>query len=132
MDDALKAFTLTNARLSTAATSQSAQIFGYPGATPSVSANGSADGIVWATRNTNTGSLYAFDAANLGTQLYSTNDALNGRDNLGPGNKFITPTIANGKVYVGSTASVSVLGLFNPPIFSISQPEPTSARVITC
>ena len=113
--DALKGFTLTNARLSTAATSQSAQIFGYPGATPSVSANGTADGIVWATRNTNPGSLYAFDAGNLGTQLYSTNDAPNGCDNLGPGNKFITPTVANGKVYVGSTSSVGVFGLFNPP-----------------
>jgi hypothetical protein len=76
---------------------------------------------VWATRNTNPGSLYAFDAGNLGTQLYSTNDAPNGRDNLGPGNKFITPTVANGKVYVGTTNSVSVLGLFNPPhLFDIS------------
>src|SRR6266487_2941138 len=49
--DRLRSFAFANARLVTPPTSQSSVIFGYPGATPSVSANGTADAIVWAVRN---------------------------------------------------------------------------------
>jgi hypothetical protein len=61
--------------------------------------------------------LYAFDATNLAKQLYSSNDA-GARDHFGTGNKFIVPTVANGKVYVGTTSSVGVFGLLNPPHLS--------------
>ena len=121
VNETLKAFSFTNARLNASPVSQSVQTFNYPGATPSISANGTANAIAWATRNSIQAGLFAFDATNLATQLYASTDASGGRDNFGAGNKFITPTIANGKVYVGTTISVGVLGLFNPPhLYDIS------------
>jgi hypothetical protein len=84
--------------------------FPYPGTTPSVSANGSANGIVWAAENGSVAALHAFDPANLATELYSSNQ-MGTRDHFGAGNKFITPMIAHGKVYVGTTNGVAVFGL---------------------
>ena len=55
--------------------------------------------------------LHAFTAANLATELYNSNQAANGRDQFGNGNKYMTPTIANGKVYVGTPSGVAVFGL---------------------
>jgi hypothetical protein len=115
--DRLKSFAFANARLVTPPTSRSAVTFSYPGTTPSVSANGTGNAIVWATSNGAPGVLYAFDAINLAKQLYSSTDA-GTRDNFGTGNKFIVPTVANGKVYVGTTSSVGVFGLLDPPRLS--------------
>ncbi|HEY2607033.1 MAG TPA: pyrrolo-quinoline quinone [Paraburkholderia sp.] len=108
--DNLKAFTVTNALLSTAPTAQTSMTFAYPGTTPSISANGSANGIVWAAENGTTAALHAFDPANLAVELYNSNQ-MGTRDQFGAGNKFITPMIANGKVYVGTTNGVAVFGL---------------------
>lgn len=83
--------------------------FGYPGTTPSVSSNGSANGIVWAAENLSPAVLWAFSATNLKV-LYNSNQA-GTRDQFGNGNKFITPMVANGKVYVGTTSGVGVFGL---------------------
>jgi hypothetical protein len=107
----LKAFTIANAKLSAQPTSQSATQFSYPGTAPAVSANGAANGIVWAHENTNPAVLHAYDAATLTHELYNSNQAANGRDHFGMGNKFITPTIADGKVFVGTTTTVAVFGL---------------------
>jgi hypothetical protein len=109
--DNLKAFPITNARVAGSPSSQSSISFPYPGATPSVSANSAASGIVWAAENNSPAVLHAYDANNLGTELYNSNQAANGRDHFGTGNKFITPTIAHGKVYVGTTNGVGVFGL---------------------
>lgn len=106
--DALKAFPITTARLATAPSSQSSHVFSYPGATPSISANGTTNGIVWAVENSGA-SLHAFDAANLGNELYDSSTT-GGRDSFA-GNKFITPIVANGKVFVGTPNSVAVFGL---------------------
>ena len=57
------------------------------------------------------GVLHAFDPANLAHELYNSNQASGGRDQFGAGNKFITPMIANGKVFVGTPNSVAVFGL---------------------
>jgi hypothetical protein len=110
---ALLAFTLTNAMLSAAPTSQSAASFAYPGTAAAVSASGTANGIVWAHENAGSGAavLHAYDAANLARELYNSTQAANGRDSFGAANKFITPTIADGKVLVGTTAGVGVFGL---------------------
>ncbi len=111
--DYLKAFSITNALLGTTPSSKSATTFGYPGATPSVSANGTSNGIVWALQSS-TGSaavLHAYDATNLGKELYNSTQAVGGRDSFGTGNKFITPMIVNGKVYVGTPNGVAVFGL---------------------
>lgn len=107
----LKAFAISNAMLGAAPQSQSAVQFVYPGSAASVSANGSANGIVWAHQNTSPGVLYAFDAANLAHQLYNSNQAAGGRDQFGSGNKYITPTIADGLVFLGTPTSVAVFGL---------------------
>ncbi len=97
----IQSFAITNAKLSPGATAHTATSFGYPGATPSVSANGASNGIVWAVENNTPAVLHAYDATNL-NELYNSNQASNGRDQFGAGNKFITPMIANGKVFVGT------------------------------
>jgi len=107
--DALKAFPIAGARLAGIPSSQSTHNFGYPGTTPSISANGTVNGIVWAIEN-NGAILFAYDAASLTTELYDSNQAANGRDNFS-GNKFITPVVVNGRVYVGTPTSVAVFGL---------------------
>ena len=55
--------------------------------------------------------LHAYDASNLAHELYNSSQAAGGRDQFGAGNKFITPTIADGKVFVGTTNGVAVFGL---------------------
>jgi len=111
--DSIKAFQFANAKLSTTPSSQTSNKFGYPGTTPSISAAGASNGIVWAVENGRTAVLHAYDATNLSHELYNSNQAATSRDQLGPGNKFITPTIANGKVYVGTTNGVAVFGRLN-------------------
>ena len=107
----LKAFHFANGLFQTPASSHSAHSFVYPGATPSISANGTSNGIVWAAENTSPATLHAYDATDLSKELYNSNQAANGRDHFGSGNKFIVPTVVNGKVYVGTTNGVGALGL---------------------
>jgi hypothetical protein len=107
--DALKAFPVANAKLAIAPASQTTHNFTYPGTTPSVSANGATNGIVWAIENSGA-ILFAYDAADLAKELYDSDQAANGRDHFS-GNKFITPMVVNGKVYVGTPNSVAVFGL---------------------
>ena len=112
VSDYIKAFTFTNARLSTAS-SHSPTTFVSPGATPSISANGASNGIVWVTANTSPAVLYAYNATNLALNLYNSSQAAGGRDNFGSGNKYITPMIASARVYVGTVADVGVFGLLD-------------------
>src|SRR5260370_1236026 len=107
--DALKAFPVTTAKLASTPSSQSTHHFGYPGTTPSVSANGTTSGIVWAIENSGA-ILFAYDATDLTKELYDSNQPANNRDHFS-GNKFITPVVVNGKVYVGPQTSVAVFGL---------------------
>jgi len=109
--DTIKAFAITNAQLSSTPASHTPNPFGYPGSTPSISANGTGSAILWAAENGNSAVLHAYDATNLATELYNSNQASGGRDHFGAGNKFITPTVVNGKVYVGTTTGVGVFGL---------------------
>ena len=106
----IQAFTFSNAKLSISPTAKTATIFVYPGTTPSISANGTRNSIVWAVENTSPAVLHAYDATNL-NELYNSNQAAGGRDQFGAGNKFITPMIANGKVFVGTPNGVAVFGL---------------------
>jgi hypothetical protein len=109
--DAIRAFPISNAKLATTATSQTSVTFWYPGTTPSISADGTENGIVWAVQNINPAVLHAYDATNLANELYNTTQAAGGRDQFGAGNKFIAPIIVNGKVYVGTPTGVAVFGL---------------------
>jgi hypothetical protein len=107
----LLAFSVTNALLSSSPTSQTATQFAYPGAFPVVSANGTANAIVWAIENTSPAVLRAYAAGNLATELYNSNQASSGRDHFGSGNKYIVPVVADGKVFAATTNSVAVFGL---------------------
>lgn len=118
--DNLLAFQISNARLLTSPASKTGNTFGFPGTTPSISANGASEGIVWAAENAGVAVLHAYDAADLSRELYNSNQAAGGRDHFGAGNKFITPTIAGGKVFVGTTNGVGVFGLLVPPAAQLS------------
>jgi hypothetical protein len=107
----IRAFQFTKAVLSSTPVSATNTQFPYPGATPSISANGTANGILWAVQNNSTAVLHAYTAVNLSQELYNTTQAPSGRDNFGAGNKFMVPTIANGKVYVGTPNGVAAFGL---------------------
>jgi len=113
--DFLKAFDLVAGRLSDEPTAQGSNNFGFPAATPSISANGAQNGIVWELQSNAPAILYAYDAKNVATELYDSNQAANNRDNPGGngGVKFAVPTIANGRVFVGSQGTLSVFGLFH-------------------
>jgi hypothetical protein len=97
------------------ASSQSASSFGSPGATPSVSSSGTTNGIVWALDNGNyctTGApscgpaiLHAYNATNLASELW--NSAQSSGDAAGFAVKFVVPTVADGKVYVGTRGNSS-------------------------
>jgi outer membrane protein assembly factor BamB len=107
----IKAFPISNARLAATPIAVTGNRFTFPGATPSISADGTANAILWAVENTNPAVLHAYDARDLTTELYASSQAPQGRDLFGAGNKFITPTIANGRVYVGTQNGVAVFGL---------------------
>ena len=120
--DYLKMYGVSNGLISGSPVSQSANIFPV-GSTPSISANGTADGIVWAIERQEAlgirpgqkpAILYAFDATNLSTMLYNSAQVV-ARDQGGCANKFQVPTIANGKVYVGTQNELDVFGLLGSP-----------------
>jgi hypothetical protein len=120
-------FEFKNAKLLTSPVAKTATSFAYPGTTPSISADGDRNPIVWASENTNPAVLHAYNAKTL-AELYNSNQAANGRDQFGAGNKFITPMIANGKVYVGTTTGVGVFGLLSDPAAD-GRPAPTPPKV---
>jgi hypothetical protein len=84
---------------------------GYPGATPSISANGSVSGILWFVRNDGAYSdLRAYDALDLTRELYSSQMSP-GRDQSGPSIVFGVPTIADGWVFIGAQGELDIYGL---------------------
>src|SRR5271165_3485088 len=115
--DNLKAFSFANGALNGTPTSTSNESAGHYSPTPSVSANGATNGIVWTLETDNYASngreiLYAHNATNVGTLLYSSEQNVS-RDNPGNSVKFIVPTVVNGKVYAGSESQLSVFGLLS-------------------
>jgi hypothetical protein len=125
--DNLKAIALTNGALAgnTILTNKN-RTFNFPGATPSISANGTNNGIVWTIQMPSTlgnpGTLVACNATNFTTELYNSGQASGNRDQLGAGVKFAVPTVADGEVFVGTSNSVSVFGLL-AGTFSFSSPD---------
>src|SRR5215475_15739998 len=114
----LQAFQLSNGLLSQVSVSQSSTPFGYPGSTPSISANGSDNGILWtlqvdAYNSSGPAVLHAYDAGNLANELYTSGTAP--ADQLDGAVKFTVPTVANGKVYVSTQSSLAVFGLLSGP-----------------
>ncbi len=125
--DNIQAFRLTGGRLSTAPTSVSAEQFSYPGATLFVSANGDRDGILWAIQRNGTtdpGVLYAYDPADLSHVLYNSTLA-GARDALDLAQKFTTPVVVNGKVYVVTATQLTAFGEIST---LLATPELTSSK----
>ena len=86
------------------------------GATTRVSSNAATAGIVWVLDGSGSGVngaavLWAYDATNLGTELYDSNQNAAGRDTAGQPVKFAVPTVANGQVFVGTQTELDVYGL---------------------
>ncbi len=112
--DVMKSFTVSNATVSTSPVSRSSDSFGFPGATPAVSANGTQNGIVWILQADAYSSggpevLRAYNATNLSQEIYNSSQNLT-RDNPGGAVKMTVPTVMNGKVYVGAEFALSVYG----------------------
>ncbi len=128
--DVLKAYSLTNGLLSPAPTEQSTISYSGQGATPSISSNGTANGIVWDVQYDGSHQvLHAYDATTL-AELYDSNqDAA--RDQMGAGVKFITPTIADGEVFVGSSNALTIYGLLTPPTTPPAAPTNLTAMATT-
>jgi hypothetical protein len=113
--------------------------FGFPGASPVISANGTTGGILWAIDSSAFGSggpaiLYAFDATNLATELYDSTQIIT--DDPGPAVKFTVPTVANGSVYMGTQTQLAVFGLFpsvrqTPTATSTATPSATPTPTAT-
>ena len=108
-------FALANGRLKLKASGTTR--FFDSGATPSISSDGSKNGIVWAASSKNWNEpphkpavLYAFDAADVSRELFNT-EQNSQRDRPGVALRFAIPTIVNGKVYLGSKGQVDVYGL---------------------
>ncbi|HEX8713461.1 MAG TPA: pyrrolo-quinoline quinone [Terracidiphilus sp.] len=108
----LKAIPISNGKLATTPSAQTPYKFPYPGTTPTISANGTSNGIVWAVENSSPAVLHAYDAGTL-DELYNSNQAASGRDHFGDGNKFITPQVVNGKVFVGTPSGIAEFGLLH-------------------
>jgi len=124
VNDVLKAFSISDGVLSTTPVVQGNVSYGYPGATPSISSNGTQDGIVWEIQGG--GILHAYDATTL-QELYNSSQAPQGRDTIGSYENFIVPAIADGKVFVGSANSVVIFGLFAPPTSAPAAPSSLKA-----
>ena len=148
--DNLKAFSFNannSGLISDSPTSESAKAFSFSAPSPTISANGNANGILWGLDDSAFGStcnggsncqvLYAYDATNLANMLYNSSQAANNRDVPGGAVKFATPIIANGKVYVGSQSKVSAYGAINTtstaatPTFSPAPGSYTSTINVT-
>ncbi len=111
--DDLKAFSLVNGQLSAEPVSASFSDFRFSGTTPVVSANGTQNGIVWTVGNSGSAVLRAFDATDLTREIYNSSHH-NVRDEMSGYVKFTVPTVANGRVFVGSQKELTVFGLLPP------------------
>ena len=124
--DYLKAFAISNARLSLQPVSQTAARWSYPNGTPSISANGTNDAIAWIVQaNTFYQNappiLHAYKATDLSQELYNSK-AVSAPDQIGLAQRFTVPVIANGKVYMASAGMLTVFGNLEPPVI-VRQPE---------
>ncbi len=133
--DVLKSYEVRDGKIAEAAVSASDHKIGFPGTSPAVSSSGATNGIVWVIDSSSHGTpqggvwidgkptipwkagekgpavLYAYNAVDLSKELWNSGQAANNRDQAGNAVKFTVPTVANGKVYVGTQTELTVFGL---------------------
>jgi hypothetical protein len=116
-DDVLKDFAVENGQLKLASHGETQFI--DPGATPTISASGLRNGIVWVMsskhwneRDGPPAVLHAYEAANLAHELY-TSEQRTTRDRGGIGLRFNIPTVVDGRVLVGAKGELDVYGLLH-------------------
>jgi hypothetical protein len=129
-NDVGKSFSISNGMLSTSPTSQGTDSYGYPGSTPSISASGPSNGVVW-DLDKGTGELRAYDASSYAKELYTSDQAVNGRDHLGTAVKFSVPTVADGQVIVGTFTALVVYGLLSHATAPPSTPSDLVATALS-
>jgi hypothetical protein len=119
VSDVLKRYPISSAFIDTASVVQASDAFGFPGAQTAVSSSGASNGVVWAVNTSNNGThgkpnapavLFAYDAITL-IKLYSSPTTGPATTTAGNAVKFVVPTVANGKVYLGTQTELSVFGL---------------------
>jgi hypothetical protein len=134
--DVLKSYNLQNGLIAGLNSSSAEALGRFPGPIPAISANGNTNGIVWAIDATQYGLpdsgpgpavLHAYDATNVANEVYNSSQ-VGTRDKAGNAVKFTVPTIANGKVYVGTTTELDVFGLNPSALVSIAV-TPANASV---
>ena len=114
-NDVLKEFALLDGRLELTSKLHGGPL--EPGATPTISANGNKDGIVWTISGRTweiipekIAVLHAFDALDVARELYNS-DQNSDRDRAGISVRFSIPTVVNGRVYIGTRSELDVYGL---------------------
>ena len=128
----LRDYPVGGGTLSAAISTQSARTFGA-GSSPTISSNGTSNGIVWAVDNSaNPAIVYAYNPANLGQVYWASNQAAGGRDTAGQGEKWTSAVVANGYVYVGGASSVTLYSNipYSPPPPPPPPPPPVPAGAI--
>ncbi len=129
VQDHLKAFTVSSAKMSTSPT-VSPDTFQWPGATMSVSANGTTNGIVWGFDYSST-QLRAYSAANVQTEYWNSSQAANSADALGSPSKFAAPIVADGRVFVGTSTALVAYGLGSNATSAPAAPSGLTASVVS-
>jgi hypothetical protein len=110
-DDFLRDYAIEKSELKLS--TYSSTKFESPGATPSVSANGDKDAIVWAIAWNGPGRpaiLYAFDANKIDQPIY-TSEQNSTRDRAAMATRFVIPVVTNGRVYFGARGEIELYGL---------------------
>jgi fibronectin type 3 domain-containing protein len=123
--DVGRAYSIANGAFSTSPIAYTPDSYGYPGSTPTVSANGTSEAMVWdLDRGSN--ELRAYDATNFASELYTSAQASGNRDQLGSVVKFTVPLVANGMVYVGTINSLVFYGILS----TATMPPPAPSNLV--
>ena len=128
--DVGKTWAVANAAFSTSVVKETPDGFAFPGSTPSISASGATNGVVWMLdRGSN--QLRAYAAADISSELWTSAQAAGGRDTLGAVVKFAVPTVADGHVFVGTGNALVGYGPPQPPTAGPAAPTALTAAPVS-
>jgi hypothetical protein len=129
--DNLKAFSFdpVMGKFNTSPTSETSTFYNFPPATPSISANGNSNAILWAIQTEGFSSnkaeiLHAYDATNLTKELFNSTQGVG--NGAGGAIKYAVPVITNGKVYLGAVGKLDVYGLLSAKPATAQSDKPVS------